>query len=430
MNRRRNPLIRSFLDLKGNSRACMYTEPLWAIPFNLYQPFVSVYMAALLLTDWQIGFVASIGMFIRTLSALLSGAITDKLGRRLTTAIFDICSWSIPCLLWAFSQNFWWFIAAAAFNGLMQVTDNSWICLLVEDAERGALVRIFSLIHMVAQLSVIFAPFAALLVGRLTIVPAMRIMYMFSFVSMTTKFILLYFYSGETQIGVIRKKETAGMTIWQIMGGYGQIYKRIFTSPEMVLAMALAAMFNIVGVISGNFFSLYTTGTLGVPERYLAYFPILRSLVIAGFLFIIQPGLERFGFRRPMLTGLVIYLANNLLLICTPKDTLWILFVYTFLEAFSYSLVMPRSDSLTALLIEPSERARIKGLITVIVLSCGVPFGYIAGRLSEMDRRLPFVLNMAIFTLALIIIAKNKKKLDGIPTAPAPSTASTPQARV
>lgn len=44
---RKNPMMDTLLSLRGNQRACLYTEPLWGIPYNLYMPFVSVYMAAL-----------------------------------------------------------------------------------------------------------------------------------------------------------------------------------------------------------------------------------------------------------------------------------------------------------------------------------------------------------------------------------------------
>ena len=119
---RNHPLIHTLLALRGNPRACVYTEPLWGIPHVLYSPFVSVYMAALLLTDQQIGYVASTYALFQAIAALLSGAITDKMGRKLSTFVFDILSWSIPCLLWALSQNFWWFMVAAAFNGLNKLS--------------------------------------------------------------------------------------------------------------------------------------------------------------------------------------------------------------------------------------------------------------------------------------------------------------------
>jgi len=410
----RHPLVETLLTIKGNPRIAIYTEPLWVIPFNLYTPFVAVYMAALLLSDRQIGLVASIFMFFRAISALFSGAITDKLGRKLTTFIFDMASWSIPCLLWAFSQNFWWFVVAASFNGLMQITDNSWTCLLIEDADKKALVRIFSLLHMIAQLAVIFAPLAAILVNQLSIIPAMRILFLFSFLSMTLKFFLLYFLGDETKVGKTRLEETKDMSLWKVMSGYGGIFKKIFASSDMILALVLTTIFSIIWMVTGSFFGLYVTGTLLIPEYFLAYFPILRALVIAAFLYLFQPKLDKLGFRFPMLIGLIIFVACMVLLILTPIGSLPILFTVVFLDAVAFSFVVPRNDSLVQILIEPSERARIRGLMMVIVLGLSIPFGYLAGFLSEMNRRYPFVLVALFLILMFIIIAVSKKKFDSI----------------
>ena len=411
---RNNPIIETLLTLKGNPRVVIYSEPLWIIPFNLYAPFAAVYMSALMLTDRQIGLVASIFMFSRAISALLSGAVTDKLGRKLATFIFDTISWSIPTLLWAFSQNFWWFAVAAAFNGLMQIPDVSWTCLLVEDAEKSLLIKIYSLLHMIAQTAVVFAPLAAIMVDNLSIVPAVRILYIITFVSMTIKFILLYKYSHETEVGKTRLHETSGMSLWQIMSGYGDIFKRLFASRDMILSLTITTFFSITGMITTNFFGLYVTGSLLIPTHLLAYFPILRSFVIAGFLFFLQPRLEKFGFRNPLLIGLFIFAASVLLLISTPADTLYVLLIFIFLDAVAFSFVVPRSDSLAQLLIEPSERARIRGLMMVIVLGFSIPFGYLAGLLSEVDRRYPFVLIVALIVIMFIIIFGNKKRLAAI----------------
>jgi len=75
---------------------------------------------------------------------------------------------------------------------------------------------------------------------------------------------------------------------------------------------------------------------------------------------------------------------------------------------------MPRTDSLTQILIEPSERARINGLMMVIVLGLSIPFGYLAGWLSDMDRRYPFILISAFLVVMFIIISASKKRLESI----------------
>src|SRR3954468_14377521 len=89
-------LITTLNNLTGNPRGCVYTEPLWGVPFNLFAPYVSIYMIALGLPDTQIGLILSISWGFQIILALVSGVITDKLGRRLTTLIFDIVAWTFP----------------------------------------------------------------------------------------------------------------------------------------------------------------------------------------------------------------------------------------------------------------------------------------------------------------------------------------------
>ena len=82
-----HPFITTLKNLRGNVRGCVYTEPLWGIPFNLYLPYVSVYMLTFGLTDSQIGLITSVGLLFEVFWAMLSGAITDKLGRKRSTLV-------------------------------------------------------------------------------------------------------------------------------------------------------------------------------------------------------------------------------------------------------------------------------------------------------------------------------------------------------
>lgn len=95
-----HPLFQSLRELKGNPRVTVLTEVMFGIPYNLFAPFASVYMLALGVTDQQIGSIASLGLVVQVFSALLSGAIVDKFGRRLTLLICDLLCWSVPCLIW------------------------------------------------------------------------------------------------------------------------------------------------------------------------------------------------------------------------------------------------------------------------------------------------------------------------------------------
>lgn len=101
----KNQLFQTLVELKGNPRACVYTEPMWGLSMNLCLPYATVYMLSFGMSDVQVGIVTSIYMFSQMISAFLSGAVTDKLGRRKSTAIFDFLAWSIPSIIWASSQD-------------------------------------------------------------------------------------------------------------------------------------------------------------------------------------------------------------------------------------------------------------------------------------------------------------------------------------
>jgi MFS family permease len=160
-------LFRTLRELRGNARGCVFTEPLWGIPYNLYAPYFSVYMLALGLTDAQIGTVTSVGLVFQIFWAMMSGAITDKLGRRRATLISDFVSWSIPCLIWAVSQNFTYFLVGAIFNSVWRVSHTSWTCLLVEDTDPKLLVDVYAWIYIANLVVAFIAPFGGLLLERL-----------------------------------------------------------------------------------------------------------------------------------------------------------------------------------------------------------------------------------------------------------------------
>src|SRR5512134_2455971 len=167
-----HPLFQTLRELKGNPRVTVLTEILFGIPYNLFAPFFSVYMLALGATDQQIGGIASFGLVVQIFSALLSGAIVDKFGRRLTLFLCDLLSWSVPCLIWAVAQDVRFFIVAAFLNSLFRISHTAWTCLMVEDAEERHLVYIWTWITIFAVSSAFFTPLGGWFVDRYGLIPA------------------------------------------------------------------------------------------------------------------------------------------------------------------------------------------------------------------------------------------------------------------
>lgn len=226
---RNNHLISTLFHVKGNPRICLFTEPLWGIPYNLYIPFTTLYMYALGVKDEQIG----------------------------------------------------------------------------------------------------------LLVSRFSLVPTVRGLYAFSFVFMTIKFFVLYIFSTETTQGKKRIIETKQQSIWSLFMGYKDIFLKIINSRQMVLILSIFIVINISSISINNFFGLYITQKLNIPDRYVALFPISRAIVMLLFSFIFQSWINRLRYRPVMLWGFVVYIASHLvLLFVQPKNAILII-GYTILEAES-----------------------------------------------------------------------------------------------
>ena len=407
-------MIVSLLGLRGNGRACVYTEPMWGISMALVLPYASVFMLALGVHDQQIGLLATISMLSQTVFGLLSGVITDKLGRRATTAFFDIVAWAIPCLIWAVAQNFWYFLVASVINGAWQVTQNSWDCLLVEDVPRGELTKVYSLVKVASDFSALFAPIAAVLVAQLGLVPAVRILYVNAFVIMSLKIVILYRWSTETQTGRQRLAQTRGVSIWRLLREYRGVLGLILRSRGTIFSLVLSALVSAVALVNGTFWQVVINQRLAVPDPLLPFFPMARSLLSVLFLFTVIPWLTHAKhLRRPTLWGFVAYLAGQVLLVLIPApagtaqaSTYALLGVCLLLDAFGAGILFMLSESLVALHVDRDERSRVMAIQRTCVMLATAPFGWISGWLSSMDRRLPFVLTAALLLLGVLVTAR------------------------
>jgi hypothetical protein len=71
----------------------------------------------------------------------------------------------------------------------------------------------------------------------------------------------------------------------------------------------------------------------------------------------------------------------------------------TIVEGCSVPVVNTLIDKLVVITVDPQERARIMAILYACVIICTSPFGWIAGQLSEVNRSLPFVLNLGLLSL-------------------------------
>ncbi|MEJ5310327.1 MAG: MFS transporter [Anaerolineae bacterium] len=393
-------LFRTLRELKGNPRITVLTELMFGIPFNLFSPFLSVYMLALGVTDQGIGTIASLGLAFQILGALLSGAIVDKYGRRLTLFIADLVAWSVPCLIWAAAQNMRYFLAAAMLNGLFRISHTAWTCLMVEDAEERHLVHIWTWVTIFGICASFFTPLGGWLVGRLGLVPAMRGLLIFGCVMLTAKALVLYLFSHETVRGKQRIEETRHSSLFSLLGEYSGVFKQILHSRPILAALALMIIANIFATVNGSFWGVLFTTKLGFAESQISIYAMLRSIIIALCFFLIGPRLTTMRhFRLPLWIGYASFFVGQALLVFMPPRMVPLLVISVALEGVGAALINPMLESLLAVAMESHERARISAIVYVILIAFTSPFGWIAGQLSAIDRALPFAMNMGLFVI-------------------------------
>jgi MFS family permease len=354
-------------------------------------------MVALGLSDKQIGLIVSVSWGFQIILALLSGVITDKLGRRLTTLIFDILAWSVPALISAVAQNFWYFLAAGIINSIWRITHNSWNCLLVEDADQSQLVDIYTWIYIANLLVGFVAPLAGVLIGIFSLVPTMRGLYVFAAIMFTVKAIVTYQLTQETAQGKIRLHETRDQSVFSILSEYRGVFRNLLRSSQTLYTAGITLVISISTLISGNFWAIIVTEKLHIPAQNLAVFPFVKSAIVLLFFFLIMPRINKVHYQLPMTIGFLGFIASQVLLITAPDQGYFFLLISVFLEACSFAAVSPLVDQMVVLTIDPKERARILSILYVGVILLTSPFGWIAGTLSEVNKDLPFILNILLF---------------------------------
>ena len=223
---------------------------------------------------------------------------------------------------------------------------------------------------------------------------------------MVTKTFITFKFCHETKQGKIRRAETKGVSVFHMLGEYRQLITLLLKDKGVLKAVAVSVILYITNIVSTNFFSLYVTQRLGLSENYLALFPILNAAVMLIFMVGIQHRMSAAKFRVPLWVGLGLYCVAALALIFSPADNLGFVLVYVFAAAVAAALVNPRKDALLQLNINPQERARLNALIMASTIALSSPFGYLAGWLSSLDRRLPFAFTFLLFITAMVVIGR------------------------
>lgn len=390
-----------FRDIQGNARYCLMYEPLFFIPFNLFLIYAPVYMLELGLSKTQIGLITSINLVFQIFTSFISGYVTDRLGRKKALVLFDMLGWCSATLVWAISQNFWFFLLAATLNSFGKAAGTPWNCLLVEETDQKVRPKVFTILQFMALLGGLFAPLGGLLVSQWGLVPAVRGMYFLAFISMTTMVILRNRKLVDTKISIQKQMESRDLTLLTSLRTYLGVLRQMLVQPILLLVCGMYILFHFQMNMRNTYFSVYIVDALGIDDRFLSIIPAVASAASILLLLFVIPRFKPRGGPLYMVIGFGLSIISYIMLVVTPYENIPIVIWSTILYTIGTIIAVPYLEAALANVIKDEDRANVVSILAVFMLIFISPSGIIGGWTYVIDSRIPFVIMATAFVVSI-----------------------------
>lgn len=411
-------IIESFKILKGNTRVSVVCEPLWGIPFVLFNFYLSLYMKELGVTDKQIGYLISTGFIAGTVFSLFAGIIVDKLGRKKTTLIFDTISWPIAVLIYFFSNNFWMFVFATVVNSFLRIVSISWNLMVIEDADNDQRIAAFNLLNIINISSGVIIPLAGILVNTFGVVYAERIFLAYAVISMTAMIIVRNHFYKETKIGQQilneHRENPVKVNFRNALPLKAAVAFR--KKPIAIMVICIFVLFNIyipLGTFNSLYFAPYLTEVLMLGKSTISILGgVYSAVMFAVFVFII-PRISRVNNKGIMIIGLMVQAISLFLIVIIPSKNLIITILCIALFAAGFGIFRPFIDTLLAEVTEGKERAGIYSIVNIITCLATALIGFVSGSIYVFNPRLLYAISVLILLVcAGMLVPLFKREID------------------
>ncbi|HEX2946123.1 MAG TPA: MFS transporter [Clostridia bacterium] len=404
-----NSIFKSLGILKGNTRISVLCEPLWGLPFVLLNFYLSLYMKGLGVTDRQIGYIISIGYVAGTFFSLISGMITDRLGRKKTTFIFDFLSWPLTVFIYLISNSFIMFAIATVLNNMGKIVGISWNLMIVEDADNEQRIAAFNLLNIINIATGVIIPLAGILVGACGVVTAERVFLAYGIVSMSTMIIIRNRLYKETRIGQQildeQKKNPVPINLKSLIPiKAAGIFKG---NPKAIIAALVYILFFVyvpLGTFNSLYFAPFMTEALKLGKSSISVLGgVYSGVMFFVFVFVI-PAISKLSNTRNMQSGLLIQALSLLLLILVPTGSLLSVILCIGIYAVGFGIFRPFLDTMLAEVTEGNERAGIYSLINTVTCVATALLGFVSGSIYIFNPRYLYIISIVILLISVCLL--------------------------
>jgi MFS family permease len=405
-------LRREFSFISGNYLILIVSWMMMDVAMETPVPYYQLYVQALEGTGMALGIIGFANFIAMAVVAFPGGYLADKYGRRwlITTMTFGL---AFSYLFYAFApeghldvlgisvQGWHFILAGATIQGLCLIYQPA-LFAMVQDSlppeRRGVGSSLIQMIH--GTFNTPGPVIGGLLLLTFGLVPGMRIVYMFVFA---------LFISAA--IWRLRLKETITnadpIRFRYFISSYPQAFRECCinvweTVPKSVLwlfAVQIMLMFANAQINVIN--SIYAIHNLGIPEElwWLAFVPLLVTMIVASIP--IGKAIDRIGPKIPLLLGPIVLALSTTLFVFGSFFTVM---VSMCLNGLVFLLIMSSAMALTASLVEPENRGKVRGFLNFmgyVFTAVGMLLGNF---LYDLYPPLPFLITITLTGPMFVIV--------------------------
>lgn len=391
-------------DLPSSSRYTVLAQPFWAICGGILMFYAPLYMKTMGLSEVRIGMINSAFLFFSFIFQFLSSTIVNRFGRKRTLFAADIISWSIPMVIWAIAQNYWFFLAAAIVNSVMRIASVAFNCLLSEDTPEDKRAKVFGLITVINTVPGLMMPVVGIFIDRFGFIITMRVIYLLSAVFMTTGFILRYRFAAETHAGLKLKEKSHGLSVGSGIKSY---VAKVFYSYKDKKFVLVACIYVLTSFIFSMGFVqiLFINSQLGFGAGTISFIPVITAIVTFIIFIYVNNRTSAVNAKKILSISLIISAAGCLLFIIIPQGSLVLLFIVIAVRQAGSYMVTTHRDAVFMNQAGEYEKSDKFSAVQIVTSLISIPAGYLTGLMYSVDSRLPFII-MAVLFMAAVIFAR------------------------
>lgn len=403
--------LQALAGLPRNARNSILMEPLWGIFGVVVVYYAPLYMSSVGLSSTQIGLLGSMTLALSFLFQAVAAPITNRVGRKRTTLIGDLISWTIPMFVWAFAQSFAAFAVAAVLAASGRIVSVSWSLLLIEDVEEWQRARVFGIINLIVTMCGLLTPLVGLVIAQHGVTATMRGFYILGGIGMTVMFLWRNAITSETRSGVAAMAQHRELGLGESVRHALGMVAGMRGHPGLMGVTAFYLLTVFIEQLS-LFQILFLGQTLRFSAQTLSFVPFVAAFVTLLLYGLALPRLSRLPLGRTLVVVRALGLIGAAALLLVPAgNTAAMLAVVGLLGGVTFLTLTYRDAALFARL--PQEgTADLYSAVQTLTLLCAIPAAGLAGAIFTASPRGLFVL-IAALSAVLLLLAMWLARRDG-----------------